>query len=139
MRRMASRPRLAGAASLGFRVARGLHGRWRRMARPERERLQVLADDVKERALELRGARDPEGAGRDLNLASERLAAAMVQAAQGDPEVPEAQVTELRDDLARELERLASGEVKASRAKSGDAARGAPPGSTEDADLHNPR
>jgi hypothetical protein len=134
---MTPRPRLADAASLGFRVARGLHGRWRKMAAPQRKRLEGLADDVKERALELRGAGDPEGAGRDLNLASERLAAAMVEAAQGDPEVPDAQVAELRDDLARELDRLASGEVRASRMTGADTAPGAP-GDPRDASLYNP-
>lgn len=131
---MTPRPRLAKAASLGFRVARGLHGRWRRMAPPERARLEGLAEDLKERALELRGARDPEGASRDLNLASERLAAAIVESAQGDPEVSDADVAELREDLSRELERLASGEVKASRTQSDEAAPKAP----EEADLHNP-
>ncbi len=135
---MTPRPRLADAASLGFRVARGLHGRWRKMAAPQRKRLEALADDVKERALELRGAGDPEGAGRDLNLASERLAAAMVEAAQGDPEVPDAQVAELRDDLARELDRLASsGEVRASRMTGADTAPGTP-GDPRNASLYNP-
>ncbi len=56
---MVSRPTLGSTASLGFRVARGLYGRWRRMNAPERARLEGLADDVKERALELRGHARP--------------------------------------------------------------------------------
>ena len=114
---MVNRPTLGSTASLGFRVARGLYGRWRRMNAPERARLEGLADDVKERALELRGTPDPDGAGRDLHQAGERLADAMVESAHADPEVSDAEVEELRGDLARELERLATGEVSASRSR----------------------
>ncbi len=102
---------------MGFRVARGLYGRWRRMKAPERARLEGLADDVKERALELRGTPDPERAELDLQHAGERLADAMVESAEADPEVSDADVEELRGDLARELERLATGEVLASRSR----------------------
>jgi hypothetical protein len=112
---MVTRPTLESTASLGFRVARGLHGRWRRMKGPERVRLQRLADEVKERALELRGTPDPARAGNDLRQAGERLADAMVESAHADPDVSDAEVEELRGDLARELERLATGEVSASR------------------------
>jgi hypothetical protein len=114
---MASRPSLGSTASMGFRVARGLYGRWRRMSTPERDRLETLADDVKERALELRGTPDPDTAGRDLEQASGRLADAMVQSADADPEVSDSEVEQLRGDLARELERLATGEVSASRGR----------------------
>jgi uncharacterized membrane protein YccC len=100
---------------MGYRVARGLYGRWRRMKGPERKRLQALADDVKERALELRGTPDRESAGRGLEQASERLADAMVESAHADPEITDAEVTRLRGDLAQELERLASGEISAHR------------------------
>src|SRR3954452_9138178 len=63
-----------GASSLlGVRVARALYGRWRRMSGPEREPLSPLAEDVRERALDLRGASDPESAGRELEKAEERL------------------------------------------------------------------
>jgi len=112
---MVSRPTLEGTAWLGYRVARGLHGRWRRMKAPDRARLAGLADDVKERALELRGTPDPDGAGRDLQQAGERLADAMVESAHADPEVSDAEVEELRGDLAHELERLATADVSASR------------------------
>jgi hypothetical protein len=100
---------------MGFRVARGLYGRWRRMNGPDRARLQGLADEVKERALELRGTPDPARAGQDLRQAGERLADAMVESAHADPEVSDDQVAELRGDLARELERLATADVSASR------------------------
>ena len=114
---MVPRPSLGSTASMGFRVARGLYGRWRRMNTPERQRLEGLADDVKERALELRGTPDPGRAGRDLEQASERLADAMVQSADADPEVSDSDVQQLRGDLARELERLATAEVSASRGR----------------------
>jgi hypothetical protein len=105
-----------GASSLlGVRVARALYGRWRRMSGPEREPLSPLAEDVRERALDLRGASDPESAGRELEQAEERLAAAMVESAESDPEVSEAEVSRLRDDLALELVRLAIAEIRVSR------------------------
>lgn len=111
-----ARPRSLGStASMGFRVARGLYGRWRRMNGPDRTRLQALADEVKERALELRGTPDPATAGRDLEQASERLADAMIESADADPEVTDAEVEQLRGDLSRELERLATADVSVSR------------------------
>ena len=96
-------------------MARGIYARWHRLAAGERRRLQPLAEDVRRRALDLRGHTDPEPAGRDLKAANERLAGAMVQSAEADPEVSEAEVKRLKDELERELERLASGEVAASR------------------------
>lgn len=103
------------AASIGVRVARGLHERWDRLGGPERTRLEDLADEVKNRALDLRGARDSETADQRLSEASERLATAMVDSARSDPEVSDAEVEALRDDLAAELGRVASGRVTASR------------------------
>ena len=106
---------LENALLSGVDVARGLHGRWRRLGADDRARLEPLAADVKERALDARGESDPATAGRALNDASERLATAMVDAAEADPEVSEIEVRELRSELQRELERLADGEIKASR------------------------
>lgn len=114
---MVPRPSLGSTAALGYRVARGLYGRWRRMSAPERKKLETLADDVKERALELRGTPDPEQAADDLAQAGERLADAMVQSADSDPEVTDAEVEQLRGDLARELERLAGADILASRSR----------------------
>ena len=105
-----------GATSLlGVRVARALYGRWRRMKAAEREPLGPLAEDVKERALDLRGATDRAAAGRDLEQAEERLAAAMVESAESDPDISEVEVGRLREDLARELDRLANAEIRVSR------------------------
>ncbi len=105
-----------GASTLlGVRVARTLYGRWRRMSDADREQLGPLAEDVKERALDLRGASDREAAGRDLEEAGERLAAAMVESAESDPQVSETEVSRLRDELAMELDRLASADIRASR------------------------
>ena len=108
-------PRDIVSTLLGVRVARGLHGRWRRLSAVERERLEPLAEDVRERALDLRGEADPETAGRELRDANVKLADAMVESAQADPEVSESEVVRLREDLSRELERLAGGDIKASR------------------------
>jgi hypothetical protein len=113
---MPTMPTLAEAASMGVRVARTMHGRWRRMAAPERTRLQGLADDVRKRALDLRGSPEPGADRLALQGASERLAAAMVDSAQTDPEVSDIEVEELRSELARELGRLERSDVKASRA-----------------------
>lgn len=100
---------------LGVHVARSLYGRWRRMSAGARQALEPLAEDVKERALDLRGIPDPGEAQESLREANERLAHAMVETAAADPEVSEGEVRELRDDLARELERLASADIEASR------------------------
>lgn len=98
---------------LGIHVARSLYGRWRRMSLGARQALEPLAEDVKERALDVRGVADPSEAERGLREANERLAGAMVETAAADPEVSEGEVRELRDDLARELQRLADADIKA--------------------------
>lgn len=113
---MAEARKLVGdTVVLGVHVARSLYGRWRRMSGAARQALEPLAEDVKERALELRGVAEPIEAQRGLREANERLVDAMVETAAADPEVSETEVRELRDDLARELERLASADIKASR------------------------
>src|SRR5919197_2838483 len=103
------------ARMLGVRVARALYGRWRALAPSARERLAPLAEDAKRAALEARGAADRRAAQRELNEASETLAAALVESAEADPEVDELEVRRLREDLRRELERLSSAEIRASR------------------------
>ena len=100
---------------LGVRVARALYGRWRALAPGAREQLAPLAEDAKRAALEARGASDSHAAQRDLRGASETLAAALVESAESDPEVDEVEVSRLRDDLKRELERLSSADIRASR------------------------
>jgi hypothetical protein len=98
-----------------MRVARSLYARWRLLPRADRERIAPLAEDTKEKALSLRGAADRSQAEADLRGASETLAAALVETAEADPEVDEEEVRQLRDDLRRELDRLATAEIKASR------------------------
>ena len=104
-----------GATAIGVAVARSLYGRWRRMPEAHRAKLERIAEDVKSRALDARGVSDQRAAGDDLRAANEQLADAMVESAKADPDVTDVEVRDLRADLARELERLAGGEVKASR------------------------
>jgi hypothetical protein len=105
----------AAGAALGVRVARSLHGRWRVLPPIDRERIAAFAHDAKEKALDLRGADDPVSAEADLRAATESLAAALVETAEADPQVGEEDVEELREDLRRELARLAGADIKASR------------------------
>ena len=109
----------AAGAALGVRVARGLHGRWRALPAADRERIAAHADDVKEKALRLRGSAAPERAGAEAELraANETLAAALIESAESDPELGDDQVRELREDLRRELDRLAGADIKASRTR----------------------
>ena len=83
-------------AAVAVRVARLLYRQWESLAPGERERFESLAQDVKERALEVRGKVDGGEAERELELASTELAAAL-----GAEEV-----AELRSELRRELERV---------------------------------
>jgi hypothetical protein len=89
-------PKVFGAA-VAVRVARLLYTRWEALAPAERARLESLAADVKERALEVRGKVDDGEAQRDLERASSELADAL-----GADEV-----ADLRADLRAELERVA--------------------------------
>ena len=104
-----------GPANTAVRVARTLYARWRTLGPRERDRIAPLAEDAKERALELRGAHDQGSAERELAAANETLAAAIVETAEADPEVDELEVRRLREDLRRELDRLATADVRASR------------------------
>ena len=98
-----------------IRVARGLYSRWRVLPAADRERIAPLARNAKDKALSLRGAADGRRAEAELRGASETLAAALVETAEADPEVEEEEVRQLRDDLRRELDRLAHADIKASR------------------------
>ena len=79
----------AATAALGVRVARTLYGRWRVLPEQDRRRIEGLAEDLKHRALELRGVSDSERANEGLRAANETLAAALVEAAAANPEVGE--------------------------------------------------
>ena len=105
----------AAGAAIGVRVARSLHGRWRLLPEDDRRRIARLAQDAKDKALGLRGADDRPRAEADLRAANETLAAALVETAESDPDVAEEDVNLLREELKRELERLATADVKASR------------------------
>jgi hypothetical protein len=105
----------AAGAAIGVRVARSLYGRWRMLPPAERERIASFAEDAKEKAFRVRGAGDQARAQADLRAASETLAAALVETAESDPDVGADEVRELRDELRRELQRLATADIKASR------------------------
>lgn len=107
----------AATAALGVRVARSLYGRWHALPEPDRRRIEGLAEDLKHKALDLRGAPDAERAGADLRAANETLAAALVETAHANPEVGEDVVRDLRNELKRELDRFAKGDIKASRTR----------------------
>ena len=111
----------AAGAAIGVRVARSLYGRWRLLPAADRERIAAFAEDAKEKALSVRGASDPSQAQADLRDASETLAAALVETAESDPEIDGDEVAELREELRRELERLATADIKASRSGRGRA------------------
>jgi hypothetical protein len=103
------------AAALAVRVTRSLYGRWRVLPEADRERLAPLAEEAKQRALELRGARDQVRARAELHAASQTLAAALVERAEADAEVGEDEVRLLREDLRLELQRLDEADIRASR------------------------
>ena len=105
----------AAGTALGIRVARTLYSRWRLLPEADRRRIESLAEDLKTQALALRGAADLDKAEADLRDANELFAAALVETAEADPEVGAAEVHELREDLRRELERLATADIKAWR------------------------
>ena len=105
----------AAAGAIGVRVARSLYGHWRLLPAADRESIAGFAEDTKEKALSLRGSNNRVQAESDLRASSETLAAAIVETAESDPELGADDVQQLRDDLRRELERLSTADVKASR------------------------
>jgi hypothetical protein len=105
----------AAASAIGVRVARSLYGRWRLLPSADRERIATFAEDTKEKALSLRGSSDRAHAEADLRASTETLAAALIETAESDPELAADDVQQLRDELRRELARLATADIKASR------------------------
>jgi hypothetical protein len=105
----------AAGTALGIRVARSLYTRWRLLPEADRRRIETLAEDLKTQALAMRGSADLEKAEADLRSANELFAAALVETAEADPELDATEVHELREDLRRELERLATADIKAWR------------------------
>jgi len=115
----------AATAAVGIRVARSLYGRWRVLPEADRRRIERRAEDLKAKALDARGAPDRQRAGADLRAASESFAAALVETAEADPQIGTDEVRALREELRRELERLVSADIKASRTRREQAS---PPG-----------
>ena len=107
----------AATTAVGIRVARSLYARWRILPERDRQRIESLAEDLKEQAFAIRGAPDRARAEADLFAANETFAAALVETAEADPELDEIEVHELREDLRRELERLANADIKAWRTR----------------------
>jgi hypothetical protein len=107
----------AATTALGIRVARSLYARWRLLPESDRRRIEPLAEDLKGQALALRGAADRASAEADLHAANANFAAALVETAEADPELDQAEVQQLREDLRRELERLANADIKAWRTR----------------------
>jgi hypothetical protein len=107
----------AATTAVGIRVARSLYARWRVLPERDRRRIETLAEDLKEQALAIRGQPDRTQAEADLFAANETFAAALVETAEADPELGEIEVHELREDLRRELERLAEADIKAWRTR----------------------
>ena len=105
----------AAGTALGIRVARTLYSRWRLLPEADRRRIETLAEDLKAQALAMRGAADVDKAEENLRSANEVFAAALVETAEADPELGASEVHELREDLRRELERLADADIKAWR------------------------
>jgi hypothetical protein len=109
----------AAASAIGVRVARSLYGRWRLLPIADRDRIAAFAEDTKDKALSLRGSDDRVRAETDLRASSETLAAALVETAEADPDFAAGDVSVLREELLRELERLATADIKASRSGRG--------------------
>jgi hypothetical protein len=107
----------AATTAIGIRVARSLYARWRFLPDADRRRIEPLAEDLKEQAFALRGAPDRARAEAELFAANETFAAALMETAEADPELGDIEVHELREDLRRELERLASADIKAWRTR----------------------
>src|SRR3954451_13610810 len=106
---------IESAGGVGIRVARSLYARWRVLAPDQRALLEPHAERLKGSALDLRGSGDRPGAERDLSAASQAMAAALVEAAEGDRELSQSEVRLLREALRRELDRLAGADIRASR------------------------
>ena len=107
----------AATTAVGIRVARYLYARWRNLPDADRRRIEPLAEDLKDQAFALRGAPDRARAAAELFAANETFAGALVETAEADPELGDIEVHELREDLRRELERLASADIKAWRTR----------------------
>ncbi|HYI99139.1 MAG TPA: hypothetical protein VEX36_05600 [Thermoleophilaceae bacterium] len=116
-----------GATTVGAQLARSVEGGWRRMSPSRRAKLERLAANVRERAVEQRGEADRHTADLDSRGPSQPVADPVVAPAKADSDVSEIEVHDLRADLARELERLADADISAARGPGGVASDAASP------------
>jgi hypothetical protein len=63
------------AKALAVRLARRLYGRWEALPPPERKKLEPLAKEVKDKALDLRGTVDQGTSELELDALREELRA----------------------------------------------------------------
>ena len=90
-------------------MARSLYARWRALpATPTAHRIEPLAEDAKRSALALRGATDRERAEADLRGQRDVRRRAGGDRRGAIPSWAKPRSSELREDLSRELERLAT-------------------------------
>ena len=101
-------------ARICVRVAKALH-RWRSLGRPPASASAPLAEDEAPPSMPGGAGDSEEGRRARSPPASQVLAAAIVEDAEADPELDDVEVHRLREDLRRELDRLSSAEIKASR------------------------
>ena len=106
----------AGAAALGVRVARSLYGRWRLLPAADRQRHRSRSPRTPRRTRSTCAARPTAAAGRGATCArpTRRSPRRWSRRAEADPEIDARRSSALREDLRRELERLAGADIKAS-------------------------
>jgi hypothetical protein len=90
-----------------MRLARALYHEWRLLPERERGRLAAYAREVKELALDLRGAADTRVAEVELSMANEALAIMIMDSVERDRDRPEHEVEAVRRYLQAELYRAA--------------------------------
>jgi hypothetical protein len=90
-----------------MRLARTLYHEWRLLPERERARLASLAREVKDLALDVRGASDAPRALSELTLANEAFASSIVQAAERSPELSDEEFESLRNYIRTEQYRAA--------------------------------
>jgi hypothetical protein len=90
-----------------IRLARTLYHEWRLLPERERARVAPLAREVKDLALDVRGAADAPRALSELTLANEAFAASIIQAAERSPELSDEDFGSLRGYIRAEQYRAA--------------------------------
>jgi hypothetical protein len=93
--------------SAQIRLARTLYHEWRLLPERERARLAPLAREVKDLALDVRGAADAPRAAAELTLANEAFASSLIQAAERCPDLSDEDFEALRGYIRAEQYRAA--------------------------------